>query len=417
LIDKVEHHCDRSRIVVTDKSGYTKPLPSDDELADWLDEKDDDDFPITVRELAPKPISDKYQDDHESAELYLVQNPEVFSFIKSLNKHTDTHPMDKARLLCSLVKSNRLPDTIIAFENAAWPKKWEVDWLNYVVQRQISAAAKRTLDDVLQTKASLLYSYQHGTGTLVQLKEARVRWCSIVLGYPYPYLPEERPSCLRYLNPDDVIQFMYRNKTLILEIGAARATGTHLPSQADQVPVLDFSIRKSPLFKHVVELACSDDDVERAKANSTIERLYQLWLETQVNHGGDGDSSDSQSVEKLTDSLLELLLPGRYQHVAEMCRENKDLNKLIQKADGYQELLQYLESFAKFVKKHGNKLNTDEDRESNKDLRPDKFVSGCRMYHMGDDSCNAENPVELHAKRNMEENPPDLEPHYLDTLF
>jgi hypothetical protein len=354
-----------SRVRVTDSSGARLPTES------WMRNIEEDQFPITLREVCPPVKPDEYEEKHEKAELYNTMECETFSLIKSLNKHTNISPMDRAKLLTSLIKSNRLPDTIIPFENAAYPKAWEVEWLNYVVQRQISTAAKRTLDDVLQTVASLLYSYQHSTQAAVQLKETRTRWCSLVLGYPYPFVPEERPRCLRYLNPEDVIQFMYRNKAYILSFGIDIQQKREPADKGSDMPLLDYAIRQSPLFKHIVQLASHEEEKERAKAHATIDKLYDLWLQTQLNQGGDGDDCNSNSVEKLTDEILDLLLPVRYSKTSEHCKENKNLDQLKENYEKLHDAMVCLDGYARFIREHGVKLCTPEGRMKYSDLKPD----------------------------------------------
>jgi len=376
---------------VTDSSG--KRLST----LEWMNDVEDNQFPVTVREISPPPQADAYGKTYENEELYKDMSAETFSLIKSLNKHTNVSPKDRAILLTSLIKSNRLPDTIIPFENAAWPKEWEVEWLNYVVQRQISAAAKRTLDDVLQHVASLLYSYQHGTQVTVHIKESRTRWCSLVLGYPYPYLPEERPRCLRFLNPDDVIQFMKRRKHDILNNGkqlSEKGEPEEPEKSGSEVPLLDYAIRQSPLFKHISQLASNSEEKERAKAHSTIDRLYDLWLQTQINQGGDGDDHNSNSVEKLNDEILDLLLPVRYSKTAEGLKKNNEKDEMKQKCEKLHDMVVCLDRFASFVKQHGASLCTAEDRQKHSHLKPLEISASEAEFEIFNIGC-ASPPTEM----------------------
>jgi hypothetical protein len=310
------------------------------------------------------PTPQKYP--HENGQLFQGMSEDAKRQIILLNTFEPLTPKDRACLLSSMINADKLPDAINAFENSESPGFYEVNWMNFVKKRHLSCAVKRTLDDVLQSVTAQLYEYMHPRRIEVLSKEAWNRWESLVMGYPYAYVQSDRPSMYRYLNTDEVIQFLYRNRKQILlhcaSISQLLAVGTQAPvddsqqpasSQELELPELDYKIHQSPLFQCVCKLAAEDPH----GAEQFIIDLYAKWKFTVSGNGGDGDSLQSQARKDLTKTILNFLLKRRFGNA----EENSDLKnnrrkQLVKRCCHWYRVQASVLSFVKFVKENKTKF-------------------------------------------------------------
>jgi hypothetical protein len=301
-----------------------------------------------------------------------------------------------------MIKANKLPDVIGPFENADALGDHDRKFVNYVHQRHVTTAIKRTLDDVLEACTALLY--EHSTmRTTHHLRMVMQRFESLVLGYQYPHLSEDRPRMHRYRDESDVIQFLFRNKEYILEtckplkksqttsdesdsgsnVSRASDSGSNVSTAdtaekskrgpAPRISQLDESIKWSPLFKKVVDLASSEKEKERKEADTLVEKLYAAWEKTQNGSGGDGNGPESDSRFGITEIILQTLLPTRYEAFNDKSATKRNVNRLKQQYTFLCDVIGSLNSFADFVKDHGDKLAGGVDMESKLDLFPDEW--------------------------------------------
>lgn len=299
----------------------------------------------------------------------------------SLNGTEKVTPKDRARILSSMINANKLPDAINAFENANMAGTYDTRWMNFVKQRQLSCAVKRTLDDVLQSTTAVLYETMHPTKIEVHIKEAWNRWESLVLGYPYAYVQGDRPAMYRFLNTDEVIQFLYRNRREILDCCLStvsdRGESKESPPIEEgppkvMVPELDHKIHQSPLFQHVCRLAADEDQHVRDAALHFIEALYEKWTATVCGNGGDGADLHSSARVALSEMVLEALLKRRYSNVGDNSNAQQiEVEGLENKYLMWRRVQASVHSFLNFIKEHKSKFSGSTINADHVNLHPE----------------------------------------------
>jgi len=295
-------------------------------------------------------------DDHEGALFQL--GSETKEAVRTMNCTSKLDYANRARLLSSMIKSNKLPDTIRSFENSNQTGRFDQQWLEFVSQRHLTCSVKRTLDDVLEVCTSLLYEFMHPAQKDIHMKQVMNRYESLCLGYQYPYLSEDRPVMYRFRDHEDVIQFLYNNKHEILQLCNTRRGDANVPIHQPRISKFAAKIQHSPIFKRVVKLASGSEE-EQAAADTLVERLYAAWEKTLSGQGGGGKGPESEARKDITEIILGELMPLRYKEHNEPDKHAKWLAQLKQKYRTISNMVGAVRSFRDFISKNGNNLESD----------------------------------------------------------
>ncbi|CAG8687723.1 7800_t:CDS:2 [Cetraspora pellucida] len=153
---------------------------------------------------------------------------------------------DMVKLFIDLVDMGRNPDTFDEPESKTNLSEKEESAVNYVYRRRLTMGISSSITDVIQQLAKVQYNFSHQQIADTLKRELLGRVASLLLGYEYPYHPDERPSSKWYLSPEVVIRFLVANESVFESMSES--------DERNWKVLLDHRISESPLVMRIENL-------------------------------------------------------------------------------------------------------------------------------------------------------------------
>jgi len=313
---------------------------------------------------APKDQEGDGYDDGRERPFASICAENVKVVAECCNKLPTTRPVDRAYLLGNLIGMATAPDVVVPIENVHHLNKFEQESMNFVAQRNITAAVKNTLDDVNKKIAVTSYRFGHPAKIAENLDVLMERLLSILLGYNYPFTSRDRPTKFHYLSLDVVIPFMFRHRCALSGGLMGQDAKTDLPGTTHETKIF-----ASHLFQAVCQKIWKNDQGEEIvdekgadEVNAKIKEWYELWVLS---------FEDGATHRKfLNESLVQFLLSSRYSSPShdKLRKRIQELNR--SKAD-WCRVRSYMKSFSKLVDQHGEDLLAKNVPEDKVNIKPD----------------------------------------------
>merc|ERR1712070_893811 len=195
--------------------------------------------------------SDDSDDDDDGQRVRpFSQSPQELLILgQVLQEFRTLSPEERAYVVANLMNMASSPDIPVSLNENSSMSEFELRSANFVLQRFISAIVKLTMDSVLTNLATVSYEFAHPANIARNSHKIQQRFLSVLLGYDYPYLVEDRPRGNWHLKPTTVIRYLYRHRNKLLSLMGpdkdALMTVDGTTEEAD--------IHMSPLFAAVKE--------------------------------------------------------------------------------------------------------------------------------------------------------------------
>ncbi|CAG8586408.1 15452_t:CDS:1 [Cetraspora pellucida] len=170
--------------------------------------------------------------------------------IRNFMKGKSPDRVDMVKLFIDLADMGRNPDTFDEPESKTNLSEKEENAVDYVYRRRLTMGISSSITDVIQQLSKMQYEFSHQQTADILKCELLGRVASLLLGYGYPYHPDERPSSKWYLSPEVVIQFLIKNQSVFESESKSESNWNFL---------LNPRILESPLVKRIISLSLDDD--------------------------------------------------------------------------------------------------------------------------------------------------------------
>ncbi|CAG8716643.1 26586_t:CDS:2 [Dentiscutata erythropus] len=221
---------------------------------------------------------------------------------------------DKVKLFVNIADMGMNPDSFPETESKTKITSKETSTVNYVYRRRLTMGITSSVIDTTQQLAKSQYEYSHQQTAPTLQRELLGRVASLILGYGYPYHPDERPSSKWYLSPKVIVQFLLANEDNFVN-------EENKPNNLEEWnwnSLLDPRMLESPLVKRILFLCnpTENDDydpktvshyikqLEKCKYNDMDEYIIEIlsddrfnWKPDQENLYGKVDSLKNEIIK------------------------------------------------------------------------------------------------------------------------
>ncbi|CAG8743698.1 7112_t:CDS:1, partial [Racocetra persica] len=173
---------------------------------------------------------------------------------------------DMVKLFINLADMGRNPDTFDEPESKTNLSKKEAKAVDYVYRRRLTMGISSSITDVIQQLAKMQYEFSHQQTAGILKRELLGRVASLLLGYGYPYHPDERPSSKWYLSPEVVIRFLLVNESVFESMSKT-------DKKFNWNILFDSRILGSPLVKRMIDLNKNDDFSSKNFINGNLKTV------------------------------------------------------------------------------------------------------------------------------------------------